>query len=317
MLSLGNGVSYRENGSHVLFDPHRKVRGEKLVCISHGHSDHARKHDAEMLMTPETKEITGLEGETVKYGEEKHGVTFHNAGHVLGSAQFEINNTVYTGDFLMDNELLSGAKPIECDDLIIETTFGLPDYTFPKREEVIDEIRKWLKLNYEAGRTVVLGGYALGKAQELTKIASEVDTVLVHPKIARINQIYQDSGVRLGDWLPTNTDEAAEISKSAFIAVMPFHQVKPKLLESLTQQSGTKAVAALATGWALRNGINSQSFPLSDHADFPSLLRYVEEANPKRVHTIHGFANEFARQLQRRGYKAAQLKPKQRTLVQW
>jgi len=271
-----------------------------------------------MLMTGETKDITGLDGEAVAYGKESHGIKFHNAGHVLGSAQCEINGTVYTGDFLTDSPLLGGAEPIECDTLVLETTFGLPEFVFPAREEIIGEISSWIKLNYEAGRTIVLGGYSLGKAQELTKIVADLGIpVLVHPAIARINTIYREAGVHLGDWLPTNTDEAKEIAKSAFVAVMPFHQVKPKLLESLAQQNQTKAVAALATGWALKNGMRFKAFPLSDHADFPALLDYVERAHPKQVYTVHGFANEFARQLRRRGWKAEALKPKQKRLTQW
>ncbi len=310
-------MSYSDNGNRVLFDPHRKVHGG-LVCISHGHSDHARKHDATMLMTPETKKIVGFDGEAVTYGKSSHGITFYNAGHVLGSAQCEINGVAYTGDFLMDSPLLGGAEPIDCDTLVMETTFGLPEFAFPKRQDVIGSISKWVKANYNAGRTVILGGYSLGKAQELTKIVTDMGIpVLAHPKIARINQIYENAGIRLGGWLPTNTDEAREIAKSAFVAVMPFHQVKPKLLEALSQQNGTKAVAALATGWALRGRLGFKAFPLSDHADFPSLLSYVEQASPRKIYTIHGFANEFARQLRRRGWKAEALKPGQKKLTQW
>ena len=269
-------------------------------------------------MTAETMEITGLDGEAVAYGKKSHGITFHNAGHVLGSAQCEINGTVYTGDMLTDSPLLGGAKPLDCDSLVIETTFGLPEYVFPPREEIISDISKWVKLNYGAGRTVVLGGYSLGKAQELTKIVAELGIpVLVHPKIARINGVYEKAGVGLGDWLSTDSDEAREIARGAFVAVMPFHQVKPKLLETIARQNGTKVAAALATGWALKNGMKSKAFPLSDHADFPSLIDYVEQAHPRRIYTVHGFANEFARQLQRRGWRAEALKPKQKRLVEW
>ncbi|MCK4327361.1 MAG: hypothetical protein KAW41_02690 [Candidatus Diapherotrites archaeon] len=315
MLSLGNGVSYQSNGSHVLFDPSRKAR-EGLVCISHGHSDHARRHDTTTLMTQETLDITGLPGEAIAYGKEKHGVTAHNAGHVLGSAQFEINGVVYTGDLLTDNPLLGGADPIPCEELVIEATFGLPEYVFRPREEVIAEIQKWVKNNYGAGRTVVLGGYALGKAQELTKIACDAGfTPLVHPKIAKVNRVYEKYGVALGEWLEGGTPEANEMMKSNFVAVMPFHQVKPPLLQSLSR--GHKAVAGVATGWRFGNGKGTKAFQLSDHADFPGLIDYVEAAEPKKVYTVHGFEAEFARQLQRRGWNARPLKHRQKTLHEW
>jgi len=38
-------------------------------------------------------------------------------------------------------------------------------------------------------------------------------------------------------------------------------------------------------------------FPLSDHADYDDLIRYVDLVRPKRVLTVHGFAAEFARDL--------------------
>ncbi|MFC2174249.1 MBL fold metallo-hydrolase RNA specificity domain-containing protein [archaeon] len=314
MLSLGNGVSYENNGSRVLFDPSRKAR-EGLVCISHGHSDHAKNHDTTMLMTQETMEITGLEGEAIKYGKEKHGITAHNAGHVLGSAQFETNGIVYTGDLLTDNPLLGGADPVPCEELVIEATFGLPEYVFRPREEVIAEIQSWVKANHDAGRTVVLGGYSLGKAQELTKIACGAGfTPLVHPKIARVNEVYESHGVRLGEWVETGTDEGNEMARHSYVAVMPFHQVKPPLIESLSHDR--KVVAGVATGWSFGNKAG-KVFQLSDHADFPHLLRYVEAAEPKRIYTVHGFESEFARQLQRRGWAARPLKHRQKTLGEW
>jgi len=317
MLSLGNGVACSVNGGRVLFDPHRKVR-EGLVCISHGHSDHAKRHDATTLMTQATMDITGIAGEPIEYGHELHGITAHNAGHVLGSAQFQAGGMVYTGDLLTDNPLLGGAEPIECDDLVIEATFGLPEFVFRPREEIIADISAWVRANHEAGRTVVLGGYPLGKSQELTKIVTDAGyTPLVHPDIARINTIYENNGVRLGKWIATDSPEAHELSRSAFVAVMPFRRVNAELIQSLERQSGAKTVAALATGWAVRNGLGIKAFPLSDHADFPHLIDYVERACPKRVHTVHGFANEFARQLQRRGWKASQLRPQQKTLSHW
>ena len=46
------------------------------------------------------------------------------------------------------------------------------------------------------------------------------------------------------------------------------------------------------------------AFPLSDHADYPDLIRYVELVQPRRVFTLHGFAAEFARDLRERGVEA-------------
>jgi DNA ligase-1 len=63
------------------------------------------------------------------------------------------------------------------------------------------------------------------------------------------------------------------------------------------------------TGWALDAGATYRyqcdaAFPLTDHADYPDLLRYVELVQPKRVLTLHGFAAEFASDLRERGIEA-------------
>ncbi|HSH92743.1 MAG TPA: MBL fold metallo-hydrolase RNA specificity domain-containing protein, partial [Roseimicrobium sp.] len=76
------------------------------------------------------------------------------------------------------------------------------------------------------------------------------------------------------------------------------------LLKSLTRSR-----TAMITGWALdRNTIHRHhcdaAFALSDHADFADLLSYVERVNPKKVLTLHGFAEDFARTLRERGIEA-------------
>src|SRR4030095_13659013 len=73
-----------------------------------------------------------------------------------------------------------------------------------------------------------------------------------------------------------------------------------------------KRRVAVLTGWALGPGAVYRyqcdaAFPLTDHADYPDLLRYVELVQPKRVLTLHGFAAEFARDLRDRGVEALAL----------
>ena len=66
---------------------------------------------------------------------------------------------------------------------------------------------------------------------------------------------------------------------------------------------------AMISGWAVdpnavyRYQVDA-AFPLSDHADYNDLIRYVDLVQPKRVFTLHGFAAEFARDLRDRGVEA-------------
>src|SRR5437773_12473772 len=66
---------------------------------------------------------------------------------------------------------------------------------------------------------------------------------------------------------------------------------------------------AMISGWAMDpNAIYryqvDAAFPLSDHADYSDLVRYVDLVQPRRVLTLHGFAAEFARDLRDRGMEA-------------
>jgi Cft2 family RNA processing exonuclease len=315
MLRLENGISYGNASKSILFDPPRKA-DKGVVCVSHAHSDHARAHKTRTLMTPETSSITGIPAELVEYGKsvehDEYEITPFPAGHVFGSAQFRVcdgSTMVYTGDFkLQDSLLFKGAQPIHCDDLVIESTFGLPDYSFPEREQVYADIASWVKDNHSQGRTVLLGGYAVGKAQELTRLVNEYCslTPLVHPAIKQVNDACVRGGLKLGQYFEFNSPEGREISRDAFVALIPPSMVSLAAVEAMQLQSRREVAFAVATGWA---GVFSKikAFPLSDHADYKQLVEYVKQAAPKRVYTVHGFASEFARQLKREGFDARPL----------
>jgi len=69
---------------------------------------------------------------------------------------------------------------------------------------------------------------------------------------------------------------------------------------------------AMVSGWGLDKSAKyryrvDEVFPLSDHADYPELIRTVEIVKPRLVHTVHGFTREFASDLRQRGYDACAL----------
>ncbi|MBN3037594.1 MAG: hypothetical protein JW834_04055 [Candidatus Diapherotrites archaeon] len=316
MLSLNNGVVWRER---ILFDPHKKARAG-TVFVSHAHSDHAKQHATTMLCTPATASIAGLDAECIDIGQKTlvgdAEVSALNAGHVIGSAQFLVahdgGSTAYTGDFKTEDcILLKGAEALQCDDLVIETTFGSKQHTFPAREDVYSEMTQWINANTSAGRVVVLGGYPVGKAQELTRLVSEAGhTPVVHPRIFNVNRKCADYA-RLGDYVSSDSAEARDLMKGPFVAIMPFNSLSPKLSQALKAQTGRNVVSAVATGWARTYSFKTmgvdRAFQLSDHADFPHLMDYVERSGAKRVHTVHGYAHEFARELRKRGVDAKPL----------
>ena len=94
------------------------------------------------------------------------------AGHIFGSAQLWLGtgsgSFLYTGDFKLRHG--KSAEPAEwkqADSLIMETTYGLPRYRFPRPSEVMDQIVAFCRETLEEGAVPVLLGYSLGKAQEI------------------------------------------------------------------------------------------------------------------------------------------------------
>ena len=294
---------------NVPIDAKASCKAEKAV-ISHGHSDHvATNKVTEYICTPETEAIIRHRyskeanfaplkfDKKLSFGDST--ISLHNSGHILGSAQVlvEAAKTVaVTNDFkVQDSIIQKGALPLKCDILVLESTFGQPCYSFPKREEVYRQIGNFVKEKGKQG-FVVLAGYSLGKAQELTKVVNEYAGIapLVHESVYGNNKVYESHGTKLGNFikLDHNLNESS-------VLIMPPSLVNHNLLQVLEFSLHKKIFSGMATGWNFRNGFN-EIFPLSDHADFQQLLDYTKQAEPKLVITMHGKERELASYVQRR-----------------
>ena len=301
-----NGIVFRAKDE--LFVDASGIRGREAL-ITHAHSDHARLSSSNTYyMTPQTRALLGANAGRQNLMEVPFGKAFlvgefecrfHPSGHILGSAQLEVHNGVHavlTSDFKLQKSILfEGAQILPGEILVIETTFGIPEYSFPSREQVYEDMIRWVLANISGGKFTVLGGYSTGKAQELTKIVNEFlgETPLVYKKIFEQNRVYEQQGVKLGNYLLLDHNLA-----DANILILTPHLIDDHMLSALEHQLGRKVEAAIATGWGWRS--KYKSFPLSDHADFNSLLQYVKESSPKLVLTTHGFEEEFARAVQRK-----------------
>jgi len=289
------------NGLHISLDSD----GGDNSYVSHAHSDHWSHSSRRIISSDETLALIG--------GREKaempKGMTLFNAGHILGStqlgAELDGGSFVYTGDIkLKDGLTTNGADVRECDLLMIEGTYGSPEFLFPPREETYSSMEKWVKENSES--IIVFGGYSVGKAQELILFLNRHCgmTPVVSERIERVCSVYDQFGVRL-DRIPAGTEEARELMRSPFAAVIPHHLVCPSLSTGLSEIYGRKTMTALATGWGVRHKYPVDAvFPLSDHADFNELLLYIERASPKEIICVHGNKKKFAKELIKRGYNA-------------
>ncbi len=284
--------------------------------VSHAHFDHLAAHD-EIICSEGTAKLMRARMPALRrehilpFGRTEQltpdtAVTLHPAGHIFGSAQIllehaEHGRLLYTGDF----KLRPGRSAEPCatpaaDVLIMETTYGRPHYILPPTDDVLRAITHFCRQALEDGETPVLFGYSLGKSQELlSSLAGANLPVMLHRQAARLTRIYEECGLTF----PAHREfTAAEVGGHVVIA--PPHAPGSSFLRSIPRPR-----TAMITGWALDPGAIFRyqcdaAFPLSDHADFTDLLEFVERVRPKKVFTLHGFAEDFARTLRERGVEA-------------
>ena len=239
-----------------------------------------------------------------------HVLTLFPAGHVLGSAQLMIEGErgrfVYTGDFKLARSYTCEPPEVKrCDVLLMECTYGRPHYVFPSRDEIEDAIVAFALKALEDGCAPVFCAYSLGKAQEAMAILGKAGIPLtVHGAVYEIARVYENAGVALP---PYERYDAVTYDGTRALFWPPSGKTQPKALERL------KSRRAMLSGWALdksapfRYGVDA-CIPLSDHADYAALLRYIELAQPKKVLLNHGW-RDFTWRLRRMGIDATYLEP--------
>ncbi|MGD0688829.1 MAG: MBL fold metallo-hydrolase [Candidatus Bathyarchaeia archaeon] len=319
-IGWANGISFDTGTSRLIFDPTSgRPLGETWnVFVTHAHSDHtygftthAKKHS-----TPETLRIyESLQNRqvknshTLKLGDairiDDVEVRVIDAGHMLGSCQFEVVTPeftgVYTGDINCVETLTTQAAQVkQCDYLIIEATYGHPSYVFPQRSTIYADIIRWTTTELKEGKIPTFQVYSSGKPQDLVRLFNVYTKVPVvcSPGIARANNAHAENGVPL-DFLDSSTGEGKQALKAGgCIYVTTGSEHMPR-----------NASRAVATGWALRMAFRHYAaFPLSSHADYSQLLQFVSSVNPKRVYVFTGYTDLLPTVIERKlGIKASPL----------
>jgi len=286
-----------------------------FAFVSHAHSDHIGHHAETILSAPTARLMRArLAGKRIEhvmeFGVKKvvrdMDVTLLPAGHILGSAQFFLESAtgslLYTGDFKLRPGLSAErTEGRHADTLIMETTFGIPKYRFPPTEEVMAGIVRFCAECLEEEHTPVLLGYSLGKAQEILCALSLAGmTPMLHSAVYKMTEIYRE----LWPGFPCDFIKYEADALSGKVLICPPSAARTAMVASIPRHR-----TAILTGWAVDSGAkfryrSDAAFPLSDHADYNDLIRYVELVKPSRVLTLHGFASEFAADLRRRGVEA-------------
>ena len=303
MGRLGNWIEPHPGGIYVRpadawVDPSQP---KAKALITHGHADHARGGHGAVWATPETLAIM-----EVRYGEQQArpvaydqkvrigevDVGFVPAGHVLGSAQIVLEHkgerVVVSGDYKRRADpTCAPFVPVPCDIFITEATFGLPVFRHPDTGGEID--RLLLRLHSDPSRCVLVGAYALGKAQRVIaelRARGHHDPIYYHGAMERLCRLYEELGVELGDLRPATGVSKDELKGK--IVICP-----PGALNDRWSRRLPDPVTAMASGWMrIRQRARQRNVELplviSDHGDWDELIQTIRDVAPKEVWITHG-----------------------------
>ena len=298
----------------VYLDPWYPV--DKAI-ITHGHSDHSRyghkKYITHYTNIPIIKHRLGdIHVAGVNYGETFtiNNVMFslHPAGHIIGSSQVRVEHKgevwVFTGDYKLSADGVS--EPYECvpcHTFITECTFGLPAFAWKPQEDVFSEINAWWAENQAEGKTSVLFGYSLGKAQRLLKhLDPSIGKIFTHAAIENMTEVIHPM-VAFPETIRITRDTTKEVLKGSMVLAPPSAHGSPWIRKMVPYVTGS------ASGWmtfrgARRRRAIDKGFVLSDHCDWQELLTAIEGTGAQKIITTHGYTDIFSRYLREQGYDA-------------
>ena len=312
-------LAFNEKGIYcaqadVYLDPWKPV---KKAIISHGHADHARwghqQYITHISNVPIIKHRLGdIEVSGVEWNDSFsiRGVKFslHPAGHIIGSSQIRVEYQgevwVFTGDYKTEDDGVAVPyEPVKCHTFITECTFGLPAFKWTPQDQVMTDINNWWQQNRDDGKTSVLFGYSLGKAQRLLKhLDTSIGKVYTHGAIENMTDV-----LRTQVEFPETTRITRETRKEEIkgnIVLAP-----PSAHGSNWIRKMVPYVTASASGWmtfrgARRRRAIDKGFVLSDHCDWQGLLESIKETGCEKVICTHGYSDIFSRFLREQAYDA-------------
>ncbi|HXD84574.1 MAG TPA: ligase-associated DNA damage response exonuclease [Rudaea sp.] len=318
LIPTPSGLCSKAGGFHI--DPTRPVA---KALITHGHSDHARAGHGAVLATQETLDIMRLRygdgfaksaqavryGESIKFGD--IGVSFHPAGHVLGSAQIRVERKgtriVASGDYkdVRDPTCLP-FELVPCDVFITEATFGLPVFQHGDPQGEVGKLLHSVALFPE--RAHLVGAYSLGKAQRVIALLREAGydkTIYLHGAMEKITRYYEERGIALG---PLELVRGANKSDLAgTITLCP-----PSATQDLWTRRFPDPLAGFASGWMrvrarARQGGIELPLVISDHADWHGLTKTILATGASEIWVTHGQEDALVHWCKTQGLKARPL----------
>lgn len=309
------GLRCEDGGFHI--DPWAAV---PRAVVTHAHGDHARAGSAAYLCADECAPLLrrrfGLDAtiQSVPYGQAltlgRTRISFHPAGHVLGSAQLRIEGPegvwVVSGDYKRAMDPTCAAfEVVKCDTFVTESTFALPIYRWDPAETVLNEVCAWWQRNGDLDLASIVFCYTIGKAQRLLAgLARLTDApVLVHGMLVPMIEVYRAAGVRMAR-TETLVERPRGRSLAGELVLAPPSARGTPWMRRLGDFSDALASGLMRVRGVRRQRAYDRGFVLSDHADWPAILQTVRDTGAGRVLATHGHAEPLARYLREQGLDA-------------
>lgn len=324
-VSSNGGIQVDYRNTRYMLDPKESMTAD-YTFVSHAHVDHMHNPSKaeKVIASSATKDLARARGYDLgETTEAVEGVDLLDSGHILGSRAIRIGDELfYTGDASgRERAFLGKCRTKSSRVLVMETTYGLPQYVFPPTAKLVKEVNTLIGGAFDKGKPVVLMGYQLGKAQLLSYFFSSWSPMYIHEGIARINEVHTKYGITLKHARTFDPSRGVEeISRGPWVMITTLTSGRSRMMSALKKQFG--AVLVAFSGWALDGGYCRSlgvdyAFPLSDHCDYSELIKLVQEVSPELVYTTHGFAQEFASDLRKMGFTSRTLSPYQSSLFDY
>ena len=299
-------------------DPRGQVN---RALITHAHSDHARSGHESYLCSKTTESLLKVRlgskarVEGLKFGEKRKiggaTVSFHPAGHILGSAQVRVDVKgrvwVVSGDYKPQaDRTCEPFELVRCHGFVSECTFGLPVYRWLPEETIHEQINAWWMDNRAQGFPSLLFAYSLGKAQRvIAGLDAQMGLIYVHGAVDEFMRIYANLGIDLP--IVEKVDRHLQRDYEGAMIVAP-----PAVEDSNWTKTFRGAKRGFASGWMAIRGARrrrnlDRGFVLSDHADWKGLIEVIEGTEAEEVLMTHGNGEPMVRYLSERGVRAAVL----------
>lgn len=322
-MKLNDGIEIQTRTMGTIRCDARRADGD-INIISHAHTDHLPTSvGSEPLISSSLTAALARERRDLNaFPVRPHpDIELLPSGHIEGSRAALINDggveILFTGDVAIRSRWgLDGFDPVEADILVMEATYGSPQYEFPPCSAVESALESWLS---DQGGPTILHAYALGKAQRVFHMLGRIhDGRIVTPaSIARMNELVWED---VSSTPPVETLDSDTVLRNTDVIVASRGTITSPWFQELA--ADVSPSTAGCSGWALDSGYIYRrnvdaGFPISDHCDFPELVNLVRTVNPDVTYLHHGFSGDLAKELTRLGFDARALRRNQSTLGQF